>query len=78
MPGSPGGSVLKNPPASAGDMASIPGSRMSPGGGNGNPLQYSCLETWRIPWTEEPAGCTKELDSTKHEQEKLVQEMALS
>ena len=54
MPGSPGGSVLKNTPASAGDTASIPGSRMSPGGGNGNPLQYSCLKTWRIPWTEEP------------------------
>ena len=34
----------KNPPANAGDMDSIPGSVRSPGGGNGNPLQYSCLE----------------------------------
>ena len=37
-------SVLKNPPASAGDagdVGSIPGSGRSPGGGNGNPLQYS-------------------------------------
>ena len=39
--------VLKNPPASAGDMREvglIPGSGRSPGGGHGNPLQYSCLE----------------------------------
>ena len=41
--GFPGGSVVKNPPASAGDMGSIPGSGISAGGGNGNPLQYSCL-----------------------------------
>ena len=41
-----GGSVIKNLPASAGDagnFGSIPGSGRSPGGGNGNPLQYSCL-----------------------------------
>ena len=39
--------VVKNLPASAGDardMGSIPGSGRSPGGGRGNPLQYSCLE----------------------------------
>ena len=41
--GFPGGTVVKNPPASAGDVGSIPGSGRSPGGGNGNPLQYSCL-----------------------------------
>ena len=41
--GFPGGSVVKNPPANAGDAGSIPGSRGSPGEGNGNPLQYSCL-----------------------------------
>ena len=35
---------VKNPPANAGDMGSIPGSGKSPGGGNGNPLQYPCLE----------------------------------
>ena len=34
---------LKNPPASAGDTGLIPGSGRSPGEGNGNPLQYSCL-----------------------------------
>ena len=42
--GFPGGSVVKNPPAHAGDLGSIPGSGRSPGDGNGNPLQYSCLE----------------------------------
>ena len=39
--------VVKNLPASAGDISnlgSIPGSGRSPGGGHGNPLQYSCLE----------------------------------
>ena len=35
---------LKNPPANLGDVGSIPGSGRSPGGRNGNPLQYSCLE----------------------------------
>ena len=36
--------VVKNLPANAGDEGSIPGSRRSPGEGNGNPHQYSCLE----------------------------------
>ena len=41
-----GGTVVKNPPATAGDArdaGSIPGSEKPPGEGNGNPLQYSCL-----------------------------------
>ena len=42
--GFPGGSAVKNPPANAGDMVLIPGSGRSPGEGNGNPLQYCCLE----------------------------------
>ena len=45
--GFPGGAVVKNPSASAGevrDTGSIPRSGRSPGGGYGNPLQYSCLE----------------------------------
>ena len=45
--GFPGGSVVKNPPANAGDIGDaglIPVSERSPGSGNGNPLQYSCLE----------------------------------
>ena len=41
--GFPGGSGVKNPPANAGDTGSIPGLGRSPGGGNVNPLQYSCL-----------------------------------
>ena len=36
--------VVKNLPANARDMGSIPGSGRAPGEGNGNPLQYSCLE----------------------------------
>ena len=40
----PRGSVVKNLPADARDMGSIPGSGRSPEEGNGNPLQYSCLE----------------------------------
>ena len=42
--GFPGGSVVKNQPPSAGDSGLIPGLGRSPGEGNGNPLQYSCLE----------------------------------
>ena len=39
--------VVKNPPANAGDIrdaSSVPGLERSPGGGHGNPFQYSCLE----------------------------------
>ena len=51
------GSVVKNPPANAGDIrdvGSVPGWGRSPGGEYGNPLQYSCLENpmdrgaWRV------------------------------
>ena len=51
--GFPGGSVGKNLPSNSRDTGSIPRSGSSPGEGNGNPLQYSCLrnptdsETWR-------------------------------
>ena len=41
--GFPGSSVVKDLPASAGDMGLIPGLGRSSGGGNDNPLQYSCL-----------------------------------
>ena len=44
MLGFPGGSVVKNLAARAEDVGSVPGSGTSPGGGNGNTLQYSCLE----------------------------------
>ena len=42
--GFPGSSVVKKPPASAGDVDSIPGSGRPPEEGNGNPFHYSCLE----------------------------------
>ena len=44
--------VVKNLPTNAGDAGSIPGSRRPTGGGNGNPLQYSCLKNSmdRITW----------------------------
>ena len=42
--GFPGGTVVKNPLANAGDPNLIPGSGRSPGIEKGNPLQYSCLE----------------------------------
>ena len=54
--GFPGGAVVKNLPANAGDAGNagfIPGLGRSPGVGNGN--HFSIL-SWRIPWTEEPGG----------------------
>ena len=48
--------VAKNPPANAEDVRdvdTVPGSGRSPGGGRGNPLQYSCLG---LPWAEKPSG----------------------
>ena len=64
--GFPGGSVLKNPPANAGDAGVISGSGRSPGEGNGNPLQYSCLENPmdRGAWWATVCGVTKESDTT--------------
>ena len=53
--GFPGGTVVKNTPAKAGDTRStvfIPGLGISPRVENGNPLQYFYF--WKIPWTEEP------------------------
>ena len=64
--GFPGGSVVKNPPANAGDMGSIPGSGRSPGEGNGNPLQDSCLgsSTDRGDWQATVHRVAKELGTT--------------
>ena len=52
----PGGAVVKNPPANAGDARNIglsPGSGGSPGVGNAT---HSGILAWKIPWTEEPGG----------------------
>ena len=71
--GFPGGSVVKNPPANAGearDTGLIPGSGRS-SGGNDYPLQYSCLENsrdrgaWRLSSPYSTRGC-KETDTTEH------------
>ena len=64
--GFPGGSVVKNPPVDAGDAGSIPGLGRSPGGGHGNPLQYSCLENPmdRGAWWATAHGVAKESDTT--------------
>ena len=59
--------MVKNPPANTGNSALIPGSGRSPGGGNGSPLQYSCLgnpvdrEAWRVT----VHGVAKELDMSE-------------
>ena len=56
LKGFPGGSVVKNQPARAGDMSSIPGLGRCLGEGNGNPL-YSCLENpmdRRAQWATVP------------------------
>ena len=59
--------VAQYPPASAGDMGSIPGSGRSPGGGNGNPLQYFCLENPmdRGAWWATVHGAAKKSDRTE-------------
>jgi len=64
--GFPDGSELKNPPANAGDVGLVPGSGRSPGEGNGNPLQYSCLgnPTDRGAWQATVHGVVKEWGMT--------------
>ena len=61
-----GGSAVKNLPANAGDRDSISELERSPGGGNGNPLQYSCLGNllYRGAWWVTVHGVAKELDVT--------------
>ena len=55
--------MIRNLPAKAGDMGSIPGLGRSPGEGNGNHIS---ILAWEIPWAEEPTvhGVIKELDTT--------------
>ena len=54
----PGSSVGRESACNVGDIGSLPGLGRSPGEGNGNPLQYSCLENpmdrgaWQLPSTE--------------------------
>ena len=69
--------MIKNAPASAGDIRGvgwIPGSGQSPGGGHGNPLQYSCLENpmdraaWQV-MVHRVSGSDMTDDSTQHARE---------
>ena len=57
----PSGSVVKNPPANAGNEGSTPGSGRSSGEGDGNPLQYSCLgnPVGKGAWRLQSMGVTK-------------------
>ena len=61
-----GGSVVKNPPANAGDSGSVPGLGRSPGEGNGDLHQYSCLGNLmdRGAWKATVHGVEKESDMT--------------
>ena len=62
------GSVVKNSPANVGNASLIPWSGKSPGEGNGNTLQYSCLGNPmdRGAWRATVHGVAKELDTTEH------------
>ena len=59
--------MTKNEPADVGGTSLIPGSGRSPGGGNGNPLQYSCLENSmdRGAWQATVHWFTKSQDTTE-------------
>ena len=60
--------MVKSPPFNTGDVGSIPGSGRFPGGGNGNPLQYSCLENFmdRGAWRTTVHECNRESDMSEH------------
>ena len=60
--GFPGGSVIKNLPANAGDMSSIPGSGRSPEEGMAT---LSSILVWEIPWTERSLVGHKESDTAR-------------
>ena len=65
--GFPGGSDDKGSACSVRDSGSVPGPGRSAGEGNGNPLQYSCLENpmdrgaWQFPWDHKESGMTEQL-----------------
>ena len=58
--------MVKNLPANAGDAGSVPGSERPPGEGNGNPVQYACLENPmdRGAWGATVHEVAKQLDMT--------------
>ena len=74
--GFPGGSDSKESSCNAGDLGSIPGFERSPGGGHGNPLQYSCLENPHgqrslvgySSWGRKESDTTERLSTEGHRQ----------
>ena len=66
--------VKKNPLANAGDSGSFPGKGKSPGEGNGNPLQYSCLENHmdRGAWRTTVVGVTRVRHALATKQQKYT------
>ena len=79
-PGFPDGSLVENLPANARDVGWLPVPERSPGEGNGNPLQYSCLENpmHRGAWWAIVHGVTKESDTTERLKQQFHPPLALS
>ena len=75
--GFPGGSVVKNPPASAGDAGLIPELGRSPREGNGNPLQQSCLRNPmdRGAWWAIVHGVTRVRDDLVTKQQQRLEKV---
>ena len=80
------GSVVKNPPANARDMGSTPGSERSPGEGNGNPFQYSCLENpmdrersleGYSPWGHKESDTTEQLSVQEFQLQALYMKISI-
>ena len=75
--GFPGGTDSNESACNVGDLGSIPGLERSPGEGNGNPLQYSCLENPHgqrslvgySPWGRKESDMTEWLSRAEHEVE---------
>ena len=67
--------MVKNPPPNARDAGSVPGSGRSPEEGNGNPLQYSCLEnpTDRGAWRATVYTVIKESDTTERLKQQMIE-----
>ena len=73
--GFPGGSESKESACNAGDLSSIPGLGRSPGAGNGNPLQYSCLGNPmdRGAWRASVPGVAKSWTRLSKQQQEVLQ-----
>ena len=80
--GFPGGSVVKNLPANAGGVDSIPGSRRSPGEGNGNPFQYGNFLPGKFhgqrslvgysPWSHKEQDTTERINNNNRQESRVL------